>query len=74
MKNTQVIGHELAKTLSVGEIRTITDPKARKDASDALAELTQVTAESYPVSIHFDDNELVKHINLGLQKIPEKFT
>lgn len=71
MKNTQVIGHELAKTLSVGEIRGITDPKDRKDASDALAELTQVTAESYPVSIHFDDNELVKHINLGLQKIPE---
>ena len=70
MLKSQIMDYDMAETLAVHEILNEKDNDIKKEKLKKLADF-KMTADSYPVSIKFDDNEPEKHINLGLQKIPE---
>lgn len=76
MLNSQVMDATKARELDIEYIRGLTrNPEPDSDWSQAvrtLADNTRMTADSYEISINYDDNlGKVTHINLGLQEIPK---
>lgn len=73
MRNSQVMTSEKAHELNVEYINTLKrDSEEWKNATKKFAQNTQMTADSYPISITFDDNAgKIKNLNLGLQEIPQ---
>ncbi len=72
MLKSQIMDYKKAEILAIHEILAEKDENIKKERLKEISDLEiKMTADSYPVSIKFDDNEPVKHINLGLQKIPE---
>lgn len=70
MLKSQTMNYDIANVLDVEKIAKLTDANERMECLNKLAEY-KMSAESYAVSINFDDNNAIKYINLGLQKIPE---
>ncbi len=71
MLQTQIINAETAKILEIEDIMKMEDNEQKKEYLKIIADKFKMSAESYSVSINFDSNMNVIHINLGLQKIPE---
>ena len=71
MLQSQTIDADMAKILNIDEILNIKNETDRNVRSKKVADRFKMSAESYPVSVMFDDNMDVININLGLQKIPE---
>lgn len=71
MLETQIINAETAKILEIEDIMKMENNEQKKEYLKIIADKFKMSAESYSVSINFDSNMNVIHINLGLQKIPE---
>ena len=71
MLQTQIIDAETAKILEIEDIMKMENSEQKKEYLKIIADRFKMSAESYSVSIKFDNNMNVIHINLGLQKIPE---
>ena len=71
MLETQDIDSGIAKMLEIEEILKMKDSEEKDKCLKEIADRFKMSAESYPVTVAFDNNTNLIHINLGLQKIPE---
>lgn len=70
MLKSQILDYNVAEVLAIKEIINMLDGEKKEELLKKLSEF-KMSAESYPVSLKFNDNENVKYISLGLQEIPK---